>query len=553
MRFLWLDINSSFSHSSLAIPSLDAQLESSLRDKADWKIISGSLSTDSSAIISQICLEQPDILFSTIWLFNSFYILSVIKKVKALLPNLRIVLGGPEFLGDNQVFLSINKEVDAVIRGEGEEIYPTLVDNLIKNETISRLPGVCTFSDGSYCDNEKAIVSNFSALKIPESSSFFSYNKPFVQIETSRGCFNLCRFCVSGSKEIVSYAGYDTIKDRLTNFKNKGVKNIRILDRTFNANTKHAINLLRIMKEFSGELKFHIEIHPAYLSEQLKSELSDIPPNLIHSEAGIQSLDPKVLKIANRKGSPKLSIQGLIFLRSLKSIEIHADLIAGLPGYSLKKLFEDYSDLIKIGVDEIQVELLKVLPGTEFRNNSTLFNLKYSPIPPYEVLETELFSFEDIITATKLSRISDLWYNDIRWRGVLQEIINEENGFLVEFVDYTYDLNLKFSNPEKCGLILYKFCDTRYSKYTSIVSNAWILAGYSINKEPGKMVKQWTHSSEIPYSPLKEVDFFKESYYYLESSLYYYFYSFSKKSKSLIAYTSISKVTNNVTESKEFI
>ncbi|MDD3272868.1 MAG: hypothetical protein PHV46_02290, partial [Bacteroidales bacterium] len=157
------------------------------------------------------------------------------------------------------------------------------------------------------------------------------------------------------------------------------------------------------------------------------------------------------------------------------------------------------------------------------------------------------------ITATKLSRISDLWYNDIRWRGVLQEIINEENGFLVEFVDYTSDLNLKFSNPEKCGLILYNFCDTRYSKYTSIVSNAWILAGYSINKEPGKMVKQWTHSSEIPYSPLKEVDFFKESYYYLESSLYYYFYSFSKKSKSLIAYTSISKVTNNVTESKEFI
>ncbi|MEZ7955169.1 MAG: B12-binding domain-containing radical SAM protein, partial [Bacteroidales bacterium] len=71
MRFIWLDINSSYSHSSLAIPLLDAQLESNQRDKAIWEVVSGTLSANYYDIIEKLLSQKPDVIFSTIWLFNS--------------------------------------------------------------------------------------------------------------------------------------------------------------------------------------------------------------------------------------------------------------------------------------------------------------------------------------------------------------------------------------------------------------------------------------------------------------------------------------------------
>ena len=542
MRFLWLDINSSYSHSSLAIPSLDAQLDSSIRERAIWKVVSGTLSANPSKIILQVINEKPDVIFSTVWLFNSLFILSILKQIKVLLPNVKIILGGPEFLGDNKIFLSENKGIYAVFRGDGEIIYPELVLNLINESSICKLEGVCIISEGRYYDNGKAVIPDISVLKIPEHSEFFSLDKPFVQVETSRGCFNSCKFCVSGCDEKVSYINYRTLKQRLQIHANKGIKEIRILDRTFNAKSSHAINLLKIMKEFHGHLKFHIEFHPALISESLKKELESIPPNLLHIEVGIQSLDDNVIKTAGRKGMPQNSIEGLSYLKNLSTLEIHADLIAGLPGYTLSKLYEDYSTLVKFGVDEIQVETLKLLPGTNFRENSLIYKLKYSPIPPYEILENESITYDELQRAVYLSRISDLWYNDSRWRSVFSLLIIKEGEFLSEFLEFVSSINLQNISPEKCGIILFDFCSIYFPSYNFHISNSWILSGYSLTKKPGKIARKWEKGfSGLPF-PFNNYDFTQFSYYYIDSPCRIYWYSFDKFSKTLINYTSLSKM-----------
>lgn len=56
-----------------------------------------------------------------------------------------------------------------------------------------------------------------------------------------------------------------------------GIKNVRVLDRTFNYNNKRAKELLNLFLEFSPDICFHLEIHPALLSEELKKELAGLP------------------------------------------------------------------------------------------------------------------------------------------------------------------------------------------------------------------------------------------------------------------------------------
>jgi radical SAM superfamily enzyme YgiQ (UPF0313 family) len=123
-----------------------------------------------------------------------------------LLDYVKIVCGGPEFLGDNRRFLQINTFVTAVIRGEGEVALPALLESINSPSSWTMIDGLCWQSeDGEYHDNGVARVTEFADLKFPEESPFFNWDKPFVQLETTRGCFNTCSFCVSGGEKPVRY------------------------------------------------------------------------------------------------------------------------------------------------------------------------------------------------------------------------------------------------------------------------------------------------------------------------------------------------------------
>lgn len=202
----------------------------------------------------------------------------------------------------------------------------------------------------------------------------------------------------------------ETIRERIILIHQHGIRNIRVLDRTFNYNNRHAKALLSLFQEFP-DIRFHLEIHPALLSDELKEELTHMPDNLLHLEAGIQSLREEVLTTSRRMGKLSDALEGLKFLCSLSNMETHADLIAGLPLYRLEEIFEDVRTLASYRAGEIQLESLKLLPGTEMRRRAAELGIKYSPFPPYEVLETREISPEELQTAHLLSRLLDGFYN----------------------------------------------------------------------------------------------------------------------------------------------
>ena len=77
MKFLWLDINASYSHSSLALPALEAQISPETNKHIEWKVVQGTIKSSKEQIVSQVLAENPDYIFATGWLFNIDYLLSV--------------------------------------------------------------------------------------------------------------------------------------------------------------------------------------------------------------------------------------------------------------------------------------------------------------------------------------------------------------------------------------------------------------------------------------------------------------------------------------------
>ena len=496
MKILWIDLNSSYAHSSLALPALHAQIMTD--PSLEWEIVSATINENTGMIVDEIYRHRPDILAATTWLFNHEQLMHVASRVKALLPEACLVLGGPEFLGDNEEFLRKNPFVDCVFRGEGEEVFPQWLTCWNHPEQWHTVPGLCYLTPNKeYKDNGIARVLNFAGLVPPEQSRFFNWSKPFVQLETTRGCFNTCAFCVSGGEKPVRTLSIESIRERLQLIHAHGIKNVRVLDRTFNYNPRRAKELLRRFLEFHPDIRFHLEIHPALLSEELKEELSLLPKGLLHLEAGIQSLREPVLEKSRRMGKLSDALDGLRFLCALPNMETHADLIAGLPLYHLHEIFEDVRTLAGYAAGEIQLESLKLLPGTEMRRRAEELGIKYSPLPPYEVLQTHEISVSELQTARQLSRLLDGFYNTPAWQALTRELILNDEQFLHRFLAYLTKANL-IDQPmslEKRGLILYEFCKQNYPEYQIQAAIAWIEAGMSLKKLPAEKV--WT-KRQIP-------------------------------------------------------
>ncbi|MEG1564372.1 MAG: DUF4080 domain-containing protein [Bacteroides sp.] len=490
MKLLWLDLNCSYAHSSLALPALHAQVADD--PSTEWAVVSATINENAGLTALQICRQQPDVVAATAWLFTHEALLHILARVKALLPHCFIVLGGPEFLGDNERFLRTNSFVGCVFRGEGEEMFPRWLAAWNRPEDWGTVTGLCYLDkENRYQDQGIARVTHFARLAAPEGSAFFNWSKPFVQLETTRGCFNTCAFCVSGGEKPVRTLSLDTVRQRLTMIHQHGIRNVRVLDRTFNYDNRRARALLSLFLEFYPDICFHLEIHPALLSDELKHELSLLPQGLLHLEAGIQSLREPVLAMSRRQGKLNQALDGLQFLCSLPQMETHADLIAGLPLYRLSEIFEDIHTLAGYGTGEIQLELLKLLPGTEMRRRAEELGIQYAPLPPYEVLQTREISGDELQTARRLSRLLDGFYNEPAWQAVTRKLMLENASFLADFLAEGVRTGL-VDQPlslERRGLVLYEFCLNHYPTYQTAVSVAWIEAGMSLKKRPAERVK----------------------------------------------------------------
>lgn len=217
-----------------------------------------------------------------------------------------------------------------------------------------------------------------------------------------------------------------------------------------------------------------------------------MPKDLLHLEAGIQSLDEKVLTESGRKGSLESSVKGLELLCSLNNVQTHADLIAGLPSYSLEQLMKDVARLIGMGVDELQIESLKVLPGTRMREIAEDKGLKYSPLPPYEILQTPDISPKELKEAMQVSRTVDLYYNSSAWQQIFRKLVCKEPDFIRDFTEHLENLMVLESpvSLERRGVILYEYCRKHHPDMVPDINLAWIQGGFSLKKEPAGNTKK---------------------------------------------------------------
>ncbi len=435
MRVTWIALSSSYSHTCSSLPAIHA----ACRDLGDvqWAAVTCHPGDPAAAIVAQIVQTRPDIVAGTAYLFTREPLLRLVRRVKALLPKVTVVLGGPEFLGDNEPFLRAEPAVAAVLRGEGETAFRHYLLARLHQAGCDGINGWCWLDrDGRCHDHGMAVAGGlFETLPPPADSPFFNFAKPFVQLETARGCFARCAYCASSVPAPLRTAPLDWVERELARMQENGVREVRLLDRTFNADPRRCRTLLELFRNRFGNLRFHLEVHPAMLGKPVRLALAQAPPGQLHIEAGLQTSSAAALDALDRPGDPDAAWDGLAFLCGLRNLAVHADLLAGLPGVPLEHLSGDLTRLFALGPAEIQLETLKRLPGTPLCGRADRLGLVFAPDPPYEVLRSDAMSAADLDRARLLSRLVDAYYNDPRLQPVLRRTVAAAPAFMSWLLD----------------------------------------------------------------------------------------------------------------------
>jgi len=345
-------------------------------------------------IVEALLARSPKIIGLGIYIWNVTPATEVVASLKRVRPEITVILGGPEvsYETENQ---SIVQLADYVITGEADLKFAEVCAQLLAGER----PAARVIPAG---------LPEFSQLALP----YDLYDEQdiahrIIYVEASRGCPFSCEFCLSSLDIPVRQAPLPSLFDALQSLLDRGVKQLKFVDRTFNLNANISRAILEFcLERYQAGRFFHFEVVPDHLPEALREVIARFPAGALQFEVGVQTFNEQTAGLIHRRQNYQRLEDNLRFLRHETGVRIHADLIVGLPGESVESFAAGFDRLLGLGPHEIQVGVLKRLRGTPIVRHDAEWQMVYNSHPPYEILQNKLIDFA---TMQKLRRFARYW------------------------------------------------------------------------------------------------------------------------------------------------
>lgn len=441
MNVVLSTLNSKFIHSSLALRYLKAYGEA---HGQAYDIVEYTINMPVLHILSDITEHDIDVLGFACYIWNIEMTLHVVDMVKAVRPDIKIVLGGPEVSFTADELLERCPNIDYIVQGEGEEAFHALVTALqLGNDGLDPvIPGVRGRRDGSILGSLEAVeVSDLSSIPFPYTEEDMEdLEHKIIYYESSRGCPFSCQYCLSGNKNTVRFFPQERTLEELQWFIDHGVKQVKFVDRTFNCAPHHHRPLMEFMRDSDTDMNFHLEMEPELMTEWETNILCETPPGRIQIEVGVQSTHKKTLDAINRYNDWPYIQKSIRPIIQAGRTHVHMDLIVGLPHEDFKRFGQSFNDLFSLQPHALQIGFLKLLKGSGVRR---MREYKYvaDPLAPYEVLSTHVLPYNDVRFLKYFEDVFERFYNSERFRTTFgyigQQLIHGETDAFTYFCDMT--------------------------------------------------------------------------------------------------------------------
>ncbi len=448
MKILLVGINAKYIHPALAIYQLK------LNCHATVETMEFNIKENPFDIYQKITCKEYNLIGFSCYLWNILIVKALCHLIKTNHPSTKILLGGPEVSYDASYFLT-NYPVDYIIRGEGELAFSALINHLFGHIEIQHVASLSYLENGLIKNND-IILPDLNTIKLAP-LTVPNYRNRVVYIESSRGCPYNCSYCCASLEKKVRFFPIDKIKALLIQLMKEKVKTVKFLDRTFNANKRYLIDILTLIEENNISTTFQFEIVVDKLDHDILAFLSTLKKKGLRFEIGIQSTNTIVNESVNRWQDMNLLKENIRFLSLNTLVDLHLDLIAGLPFETKKSFIASFNEVFLLRPKELQLGFLKFLRGTPILKTVQEHGYLYQKNPPYEIIENKYLTMLDLNEIKNIEVVLNKFYNDFRFPKTINQcfkLITNPYSFFLNLSNYAKSENFNFISYQQYDLAL---------------------------------------------------------------------------------------------------
>ncbi|MDH6603648.1 anaerobic magnesium-protoporphyrin IX monomethyl ester cyclase [Bacilli bacterium PM5-9] len=530
MKIVLTTLNSKYIHPSPALRIISNDLKNS---NINHDLIEYTIKEDIDLIIEK--LKDFDVVAFSCYIYNIEKTKDIIKKLKEIKPNIIIILGGPEVSFSKKSDL-IDIDFDYIVCGEGEKVFVELIKGLIENNEISNEYIIIKKDNDIILNKGINYVDIDYAMPLTNDLKGLDFQNQIIYFETSRGCPYQCTYCQASLDNNVRNFPLEYIFKKIDEIFFNKVKIVKLLDRTFNFDTKRTNEILNYIIENDNKYTtFQFEITGELLDiSSIDLINKKARSNQFRFEIGIQSTNIQANKAVLRYQDFAKLEKVIKKLQENNKIVLHLDLIAGLPNEDLASFKKTFNQVFALNAQELQLGFLKILKGTNLNNDIDKYGYVFDEKAPYQIIESDFLTKSDISEIEKVEHALEHLYNhkkakelvvhllkkyEIDAFSLFNEIGNKLNNLNQQIFDiYQVIINSSLLKDDEDWVVLYKnYYDyhKQRPKSLSIVTNKKMILHKLIEKE------QLTQNEVFASSSIELINKDKYFVYLINKRKYY--------------------------------
>jgi ribosomal peptide maturation radical SAM protein 1 len=284
--------------------------------------------------------------------------LALARAIKERHPAVQTVFGGANFDGEmGPAYMRAFPWIDYVVVGEGDEVFPALVQRIAAGESGVGIAGVTGRIEGAVVEGgQSPSVRDMNRLPDPDYDDYFAtlfrlgtervlgQQPPLLLIESARGCWwgqkHHCTFCgLNASGMAFRSKPAERVREELRRLSQRyQIVNFEAVDNIIDP--RYLEQLAKPLAEERVDYQLFYEVKANLTREQLRTMAQG---GIRSIQPGVESLSTHVLKLM-RKGVTALKNVRLLKWAYYYDIHVAWNILTGFPGETA----EDYARQMRL-------------------------------------------------------------------------------------------------------------------------------------------------------------------------------------------------------------
>jgi len=369
---------------NLGLCSIAAQLSGHQVKVADLVLVHREIGRWLKRLLAEF---RPELVGVSSMSFQYQSALTVMSICREHVPQARIVLGGYHAtLAFRELTAAPEPPFDFLIRGEGEEALPALVEALEGSREWGEVPGLSWPCDGAFRHNPPGRLLDLERLPLPERGArvldgFSYFDRKLDCVETSRGCTMTCTFCSITGMYGASFRCHaiERVIADLKELRRRGTQSVLVVDDNITLDATRFRRLAEaIVENGLNGMEYLVQASVAGIVADPELIPALARANFAMVFLGIESVLPKNLRLF-QKGDIREQTERAVRLLREHGIGVMGGFIIGNPDDTREDIREVFRASRRLRIDLPYVQCVTPYPGTRIREELLKAGLVSNP------------------------------------------------------------------------------------------------------------------------------------------------------------------------------